>query len=179
MPLRSFAVTALPQFAKLYANNALVELRNEFERKAGLVFFLLLPISIGCFVFADWIVLIIGGTGYAESAILLRFFASYMAILPLDKFAGVMLDTINKPNLNFYKVMIQLAVNITGDYLGILIFGNLQSVAFVSTATFLAGVLFGYSQLSTHLGVSLKNILVLGWQEFVGRIMEVIRRKAV
>lgn len=179
MPLRSFAVTALPQFAKLYANNALNELRNEFERKAGLVFFLLLPISIGCFVFADWIVLIIGGKGYAESAVLLRFFASYMAILPLDKFAGVMLDTINKPNLNFYKVMIQLAVNITGDYLGILIFGNLQSVAFVSTATFLAGVLFGYGQLRTHLGVSLKNIFVLGWQEFVGRTMEVIRRKAV
>ncbi|MCF8425929.1 MAG: oligosaccharide flippase family protein [Bacteroidia bacterium] len=177
MPLRSFAITAMPKFAKLNAEKAFDALRLDFERKTGLVFFLLLPISIMCFVMADWVVFLIGGKGYSESAILLRFFASYMAILPLDKFAGVMLDTINKPNLNFYKVMIQLAVNIIGDYLGIMIFGNLESVAFVSTATFVAGVLFGYYQLNKHMGIQFKNVLVFGWTEFRNKSLEIIKLK--
>lgn len=176
MPLRSFAVTALPQFAKLYADKAYDALRFEFEKKAGLVFFLLLPIAIGSFLFADWLVLIIGGKTYSDSAILLRVFASYMAILPLDKFAGVMLDTINKPNLNFYKVMIQLAVNISGDYVGIAIFGNLESVAFVSTATFMAGMAFGYYQLNKHMGIRFSNVLVYGWQEVKLRSLGLINK---
>ncbi len=177
MPLRSFAVTELPKFAKLYADKAYDTLRSEFERKAGLVFFLLLPISIVSFVFADYIVLLIGGKSYAESAIILRVFASYMAILPLDKFAGVMLDTINKPNLNFYKVMIQLTVNIIGDYLGILIFGNLESVAFVSTLTFIAGMLFGYYQLKKAIGVSFRNVIRFGWIEYVNKVQLILNRK--
>jgi O-antigen/teichoic acid export membrane protein len=177
MPLRSFAVTALPQFARMYAENSLEKLRYEFEKKAGMVFFLLLPIAIGSFIFADWIVLLIGGEGYKESAILLRFFASYMAILPLDKFSGVLLDTINKPDLNFYKVMIMLSVNILGDYIGILIFGNLQSVAFVSTATFLAGMFFGYAQLNKHMGIKFSNVINYGWQEYVNLLLKVLKRK--
>jgi O-antigen/teichoic acid export membrane protein len=177
MPLRSFAVTALPQFAKLNAAKAYDELRFEFEKKAGLVFFLLLPIAIGSFIFADWIVLVIGGQGYAESAILLRFFASYMAILPLDKFAGVMLDTINKPNLNFYKVMIQLAVNIVGDFLAIMIFGNLESVAIISTATFIAGMAFGYTQLNKHMGIKFSNVLIFGWNEFKIKSLSILNKQ--
>jgi len=177
MPLRSFAITAMPRFAKLYAENSMDLLRDEFERKAGLLFFLLLPIAIGSFIFADWIVLIIGGEGYSDSAILLRFFASYMAILPLDKFSGVMLDTINKPNLNFYKVMIQLAVNIIGDYLGILVFGNLESVAFVSTATFVAGMAFGYYQLNKQMGIRFSNVISFGWYEFKLKGLQIINRQ--
>jgi O-antigen/teichoic acid export membrane protein len=177
MPLRSFAVTALPQFAKQFADKNYEALRFEFEKKAGMVFFLLLPIAIICFVFADWVVLLIGGTGYSESANILRFFASYMAILPLDKFSGVMLDTINKPHLNFYKVGIQLFVNIVGDYLAILIFGNLESVALVSTLTFIAGMIFGYYQLNKHMGIKFKNVLVYGWIEFSGHILKILKLK--
>ncbi len=177
VPLRSFALTALPQFSKLFAEKSYADLRLEFEKKSGMVFFLLLPISILCFVFADWLVFLIAGNGYEDSAILLRLFASYMAILPLDKFSGVLLDTINKPNINFYKVLIQLAINVIGDILGIYFFGNLASVAIVSTATFGAGVLFGYVQLYKHLGVKFSNVLRYGWFEFKTISLNVLRVK--
>jgi O-antigen/teichoic acid export membrane protein len=176
MPLRSFAVTAMPQFAKLYADKSYDSLRYEFEKKAGLVFFLLLPIAIGCFVFADWLVIVFGGIRYADSAILLRIFATYMVILPLDKFAGVLLDTVNKPNLNFYKVMIQLAVNIVGDYFAITLFGTLESVALVSTATFCAGMAFGYYQLYNQMGIRLGNVMRFGWQEMKLRSLGIINK---
>jgi O-antigen/teichoic acid export membrane protein len=176
MPLRSFAVTAMPQFAKLNADKSYDSLRYEFEKKAGLVFFLLLPIAIGCFVFADWLVIVFGGSGYADSSILLRIFATYMVILPLDKFAGVLLDTVNKPDLNFYKVMIQLAVNITGDYFAITLFGTLESVALVSTATFCAGMAFGYYQLYNQMGIRLGNVMRFGWQEVKLRSLGIVNK---
>jgi O-antigen/teichoic acid export membrane protein len=175
MPLRSFAVTALPQYAKMFAEGATTELKAIFERRTGLVFYLLLPISVLSFLFADWVVLILGGNNYADSAVLLRFFATYMAILPLDKFSGVLLDTINKPEINFIKVMIMLVVNISADYLGIYLFGNLESVAFASTLTFLSGMLFGYYQLNKHLGLNFKNILVFGWDEFLNWSFKVLK----
>ena len=176
MPLRSFAVTAMPQFAKLNADKSFDSLRYEFEKKAGLVFFLLLPIAVGCFVFADWLVIVFGGKGYAESSILLRIFATYMVILPLDKFAGVLLDTVNKPNLNFYKVMIQLAVNVIGDYVAITVFGTLESVALVSTGTFFAGMVFGYYQLHAQMGIRMQNVMRYGWQEMKLRSLRVINK---
>ncbi len=176
MPLRSFAVTAMPQFAKLNADKSFDSLRYEFEKKAGLVFFLLLPIAVGCFVFADWLVIVFGGQGYAESSILLRIFATYMVILPLDKFAGVLLDTVNKPNLNFYKVMIQLAVNVIGDYVAITVFGTLESVALVSTGTFFAGMVFGYYQLHAQMGIRMQNVMRYGWQEMKLRSLRVINK---
>jgi O-antigen/teichoic acid export membrane protein len=179
MPLRSFAVTALPQFARQYAEGNFEALRYEFERKAGMVFYLLLPISLISFIFADYIVLLIGGKGYADAALTLRLFASYMAILPLDKFSGVMLDTINKPNLNFYKILIMLFVNISGDFIGIALFGNVESVAVVSTATFLAGMIYGYIQLKKHMGVSFRNLLVLGWIDYKGYIFRILKIRKV
>lgn len=176
MPLKSFAVTAMPQFAKLNADKSFDSLRYEFEKKAGLVFFLLLPIAVGCFVFADWLVIVFGGKGYAEASILLRIFATYMVILTLDKFAGVLLDTVNKPNLNFYKVMIQLAVNVIGDYFAITMFGTLESVALVSTGTFFAGMIFGYYQLHVQMGIRMQNVMRYGLQEMKLRSLRVINK---
>ncbi len=177
MPLRSFAVTALPQFARQYADGNFVALKNEFERKSGMVFYLLLPIAIFCFVFADYLVLLIGGNQYADAALTLRFFASYMAILPLDKFSGVMLDTINKPDLNFYKVLLMLLVNIIGDIIAISIFQNVESVAFVSSATFLSGMIFGYYHLKKQMDISFRSMLNLGWIDYKGYIVRILKIK--
>jgi O-antigen/teichoic acid export membrane protein len=166
MPLRSFAVTALPEYAKMFANGQLKELKEVFERRTGLIFFILFPISLFSFILANWVIYLIGGLGYADSVIILRLFAPYMAILPLDKFSGVLLDTINKPHINFMKVSLMVFVNVVGDCIGILIFGNLESVAFVSTLTFLAGVAFGYYHLNKHLGIRIRNVFIYGWDEF-------------
>lgn len=176
MPLRSFTVTALPGYAKLVADGKMEELREVYEKRTGLIFYMLLPISFLSFLLADWVVLLLGGSSYQDAGVLLRLFATYMAILPLDKFSGVLLDTINKPNLNFFKVMIMLAVNVSGDYLGILIFGNLHSVAIVSTLTFLAGMLFGYYQLKKYTGIRFPYVLSEGWKEFIFWIKKLVNK---
>ncbi|MCX6186055.1 MAG: oligosaccharide flippase family protein [Bacteroidetes bacterium] len=166
LPIRSFAVTTLPLLAKVYAQGDKKLLKHEFERKAGFLFLLLLPLSIGCLVFAPQIIWLISGDKYQDSVIILRLFSIYTAIIPLDKFSGIMLDIINKPEMNFIKVMVMLIVNIIGDYIGIFEFGTIEAVAIVSTFTFGSGMIFGFFLLHKYLEVSFINTLKLGLMEF-------------
>lgn len=83
----------------------------------------------------------------------------------------------NKPQLNFYKVVIMLLVNIISDFIAIALFNNVESVAFVSTATFLAGMIFGYYHLKKHMNISLRSLLNLGWIDYKGYIVNILNIK--
>jgi len=162
IPIRSYAVANYPLLSKVHSEGRHELLRHEFERKTGFITLLLLPLSVLCFVFADQIVVLIAGDVYADSAILLRLFSIYSALTPLDRLSGVMLDIINKPEMNFVKVLLMLFVNILGDILAIKYFGNLESVAIVSTFTFVTGMVFGFYLLKKYINISVRNVFKLG-----------------
>jgi O-antigen/teichoic acid export membrane protein len=177
MPLRSFAITALPQFARLFAENEKELLKAEFERRTGAIFFMLLPLSLFCFFGAKWLVLILAGNNYLDSIILLQLFALYTAILPLDKFSGIMLDVIDKPQLNFIKVLLMLFVNVVGDILAIYYFKSLTAVAIVSTLTFITGTLYGFIMISRHIKISFTNVFVSGYYDIYTKLKQIISIK--
>ncbi|MFN4083023.1 MAG: oligosaccharide flippase family protein [Bacteroidia bacterium] len=177
MPLRSFAITALPQFAKLYSDKKLETLKYEFERRTGAIFFMLLPLSLVCLFFADFMVYILAGKGYEDSVILLKLFAIYTCILPLDKFSGIMLDVIDRPDLNFIKVMLMLAVNVIGGITVIYFFNSLEVLAIVSTLTFTTGTLYGFVMINKHLNVSFLNIFKLGFNDLYEKSLSIIKFK--
>lgn len=176
LPIRSFAITTLPVLAKVYALGDKKLLKYEFERKAGFLFLLLLPLSFSCLVFAPQIIWLISGDKYQGSVILLRLFSIYTAIIPLDKFSGIMLDIINRPEMNFFKVMVMLMVNIVGDYLGIFQFGTVEAVAIVSTFTFGSGMIFGFVLLKKYLDVSFTNTMKLGLMECKAKYNQITNR---
>lgn len=73
------------------------------------------------FIFAEQIVYILGGQDYIITANIFRIFCIYGLLLPIDRFIGVALDSVNQPRLNFYKVVYMAAANIIGD--SIVVFG--------------------------------------------------------
>jgi O-antigen/teichoic acid export membrane protein len=165
--IRSFAITNMPALSTIYASGNMVLLKKEFERKTGFLFLLLFPLSIISFVFAEPIVIVLAGNQYKDAALLLKLFSIYTALTPIDKLSGVMLDIINKPRLNFIKVILMLSVNVIGDIVCLYFFGTLESVAIVSTFTFATGVIYGMYLLNKHIEVSFLNVFKLGFQEFV------------
>jgi O-antigen/teichoic acid export membrane protein len=165
--IRSFAITNMPTLSAIYASGNHKLLKKEFERKTGFLFILLLPASLISFLYAEEIVLILAGEQYRDAAILLKLFSIYTALTPIDKLSGVMLDIINKPDLNFVKVILMLSVNVIGDIFCLYTFGTLESVAIVSIFTFATGVFYGIYLLNKHINVSFINIFKLGIQEFV------------
>lgn len=166
MPISAISITRLPTLAGLHTNNKFDELTKEFHRSTGTLWLAILPIAVICFVFAEPLVVLLGGEGFRESAAVLRFFAIYAAFLPLERYSGIGLDVVNKPRLNLIKVIIMFAVNVVGDIAVIKWFPGspVAAVAAISVITFGSGVLVGYWFLSKHIKFTFAGIISSGWQ---------------
>lgn len=117
IPLRSFAATAFPDMSKASILKDHQTVRSLFYANAGGMTFLMIPLMIFSFIFAEQIVYILGGQDYVITADIFRIFCIYGLLLPIDRFIGITLDSINQPRLNFYKVVYMASANILGDTL--------------------------------------------------------------
>ncbi len=115
IPLRSFMATAYPSMSKASIEGDKEKFKKTYYTYAGAVTFLLIPILIIGFIFAREFVIILGGMQYENTADIFRIFAVYGLLLPLDRFTGVALDSLNKPRKNFFKVVFMTVANIAGD----------------------------------------------------------------
>jgi len=115
IPLRSFMATAYPTFSKASIEGNIEKFKKYYYTYAGAVTFLLVPILIIAFIFAREFVIILGGMKYENTADIFRIFAIYGLLLPIDRFTGVALDSLNRPRKNFFKVVFMTVANILGD----------------------------------------------------------------
>lgn len=165
IPLRAFVGIAFPQMAKKYSLKMYDEFQDEFERDAGFSTILLLPISILAFIFSEQLVLWLGGPEYLEAANIVRIFAIYTALTPLDRFSGIALDVVNRPDLNFWKVLIMLSANVVGDIAVLYFTQDIFWVAFVSIFTFAIGIAIGFIFLKGKLPFRFFIIMSKGFNE--------------
>jgi len=167
IPLRSFTATALPAMSAAVQRDDKSQLTYILKKYAGILTMLIIPITLGSFIFADLIIDILGGHKYVNTyaSNIFRIFMCFALLMPVDRFFGITLDMLNKPHINMTKVIIMLIVNIAGDFAGIFIFHNLYGVALASILTFLSGVLYGYWILKKHLNFTMLGILKMGFIE--------------
>ena len=150
IPLRSFAATALPKLSSAYNQNNKGEVITIMKGYVGMLTILLIPVFIITFIFASFIVGIIGGNQYinteagAQAANVLRLFMGFALIYPADRFFAITLDAIHKPRINFVKVLIMLAINIIADLIGVLVFKNVYGITVAAVFPILTGAIIGY-----------------------------------
>ena len=146
------------------------EVKKVFYTYAGAMSYLFLAMSIFIFIFADLLVLILGGKQYigtnlvvgASPSTIVRIFAVCGILFPVETMAGVCLDSINKPNRNFQKVMYMAATNIIGDLIAVFIFKSLEVVALVSFIVTFLGVWIGSYFINYELKLDYTRILTSG-----------------
>jgi O-antigen/teichoic acid export membrane protein len=167
IPLRSFISVAMPIMSVSVHKDDKAHVNYIMTKYAGMLSIALVPVSIASIIAADLIIGLIGGGKYvhSEAGNVFRIFMCYGVLLPVDRFFGITLDILNQPRLNMIKVLLMLAVNIVGDFAGILIFHNLYGVAVGSIITFLAGVIYGYWAIKKYLKFSMIDIFVVGYRE--------------
>lgn len=167
IPLRSFTITAYPKMAKKYNEGDIFALKKIFYGYSGVVTFLFIPIAIFGFIFAEQLVWLLGGDAYKDAlpllATIFRIFSVYSILLPIDRFTGVALDSINKPRFNFNKVMLMAALNIIGDCIAVFVFQSLEAVAAVTVLFTFIGIVAGYYYLNKEIGIKMKMLLTEGW----------------
>lgn len=167
IPLRSFLATAFPKMSKASINNDPDRVKEVFYTYSGAITLLFIPMIIVCILFAKFFILILGGEQYTQTAvpiILFQIFAVYSFFLPIDRFTGVALDSINRPKKNFYKVMVMVILNIIGDLIALYILNSLIAVALVTIIFTIIGQIIGFRYLIKEIPVEFKNIFKYGYR---------------
>ncbi|MEA1875443.1 MAG: oligosaccharide flippase family protein [Bacteroidota bacterium] len=162
IPMRSFIAVAFPKMSKASRDNNIAEVRSVFYQYAGIVSWLMILLVAFLFIMAKPLILLLGGAEYSDSVLIFRIFLIYALLLPLDRFSGVSLDAINRPNLNMYKVIFMASANIIGDIIAIHYFKSLEAVAIVTIVNVLVGVFVGNWYLKKELDVKISKIYPSG-----------------
>jgi O-antigen/teichoic acid export membrane protein len=167
-PLRSIVMTSIPKLAALHGRVSSAEWADAFHRLSGRLWVGLLPVALVGIGGAPLWVVLLGGSQYREAAFILQLFLIQGLLLPLDRYAGVGLDTVGRPQANLAKVLLMLAVTVGVDLLVLWSGGTVTMVAGVALLTFTVGMLVGYRQLSRVVPVSVWASVRAGGQEAAG-----------
>src|ERR1035437_1497548 len=147
IPLRSFTATAFPKLSTAFQTG-----KYEFGKVLNMYLsysvFMLIPVIIILPFFSEFILRFLGGKNYADSIELqkqiLYIISIYIIALPYDRYSGIALFAFNKPELNFYKVVIMLTINVIFDFIAVFVFHSLQMVAIGSVIFTFAGIFIGW-----------------------------------
>lgn len=166
IPLRSFTITAYPKMSKSSWKKDFENVKKIFYGYSSVITMLFIPIAALGFIFAKPLILFLGGNEYKDALPLLvtifRIFTLYSILLPIDRFTGVALDSINKPKLNFNKVILMATANIIGDLVAVFIFKSLEAVAMVTVFFTIIGIVTGYYFLHKELKLNLNSFITEG-----------------
>ncbi|MGM0565397.1 MAG: lipopolysaccharide biosynthesis protein [Bacteroidota bacterium] len=168
IPIRSFMATAYPMMSKASINKNYQEFKKIYYTYAGAITYLLVPVAVIGFIFAEEFVIILGGRQYIHTADIFRIFAIYGLLLPIDRFTGVALDSLNRPRKNFFKVIWMTLANIIGDVFVIFVVMKYALGVALITLIFNTGLAFDnlfpasaqFSFYFTLQGVALVTILM-------------------
>jgi O-antigen/teichoic acid export membrane protein len=168
IPLRSFIATAMPSLSTSFNKGLKGEVLFIMKKYIGMITIILLPLSLLTILFADYIIFLLGGQKYVDSLApqVLRIFILIALLFPVDRFLAITLDVIHKPKINFYKVIIMLAVTIITDYIAIYLTGNVLGVVIATIIPSSIGIIISFYALNKHFAkFSLTNIYIVGISE--------------
>ncbi|MES2517371.1 MAG: oligosaccharide flippase family protein [Bacteroidota bacterium] len=144
IPLRSLSTTAFPQLAAKHNENDYNGFKKTLVQYLSWSYLLYIPGLVFAFILAPYLVLIIGGKQYADTAPIFRVFVFFGFLLPINRMTGICLDAIQKPNKNFYKVLVMAVINIIADLIAIYLTHDLVWVAFASVVNAIIGATLGW-----------------------------------
>ncbi|MBE0646839.1 MAG: oligosaccharide flippase family protein [Bacteroidales bacterium] len=191
--IRSFGATSFPKLSKFSIEGNIPEFRRVLYQYAGFLTYLLIPIAIISAFFAKDFVIILGGKQYKDVAdglaIVMQMFIIFSLLLPIDRFTGIGLDAINKPDKNFYKTLIMTSTNIVGDLIAVfLVHWLFPSLSMVTILIFISigsigfeimGVVFGFYYLNKEVPLKFFSIFTEGlvvYRDLYQKALEFIRK---
>jgi O-antigen/teichoic acid export membrane protein len=178
IPLRSGLGTAMPSMSAAVNRKRDDEVVELLKKYTGFLTLLFIPIVVGVLVFADVIVGLVGGGKYVatEAANLYRILIVCSLLFPLERFLGVTLDIIGRPQLNLVKVILALTVNVVADIACIHFTRSIYGAAWASIFTLLASTAYGYFVLRRFIPINFSGVPELAATEIRGQLDTVLRR---
>lgn len=151
IPLRSWAMSAYPKFSKLASVKDFSQFKSKFTKETKYFSFLLLPFLGIAFHFSEQIITLYAGDGFSQASNILKIFTIYLFIMPLDRYLGIALDSLDLPHINTMKVVLMASLNVFGDWYVLSHEIGLFAVAFITVLNTAFGILVGLYYLNKKL----------------------------
>ncbi len=191
--VRSFSATAFPLLSKASIDNDIVRFKKIFYQYSGAMTLLIIPIGIVFALFAKEFVYLMGGKEYlalsGELGIIMQMFIIFTFLLSIDRFTGISLDALNKPDLNFYKTISMTGANIIGDIIAVFvlhaIFPELSMifllicVSIVTIGFELVGLTLGMYFLNKQISVRYAPIFKEGFLFYKNLYLKYVRKRDI
>lgn len=117
VPTSSAAAVVFPQSAREMVANGKAGVKKMYEQSVGAILTLLIPIILFVELFPEIIILIIATEEYLPAVPLLRVTILFGLFLPFGSQMGTVLESIGKPNINFYCTVFGFLLNIVSNYI--------------------------------------------------------------
>jgi len=174
IPTFSMAAILFPQSARRMKEGKTV-IKELYEKAVGAIFALLIPGIIFVLIFAEWIIWIVAGEKYLDSAYLLRLTILYGLFIPYAVQFGTVLDSIGKPKINFWFTLGGAVLNIILNFIFISYFG-IVGAAYGTLVTYL--IAFGGMQYLLYKMLNVKAHKAFYYMfDFYGQIWDMIKKK--
>ncbi len=167
IPLLSFAASGMPSLASHYNHGEKDKMMYLMKKIVGMLTIGICFITIISLVFAQPIIGLIGGAKYyhSDAINLFRIFMSIAILFPADRFFALTLDVTNQPQVNFYKILMMLAVNLLADYFGILIFNSVFAIVIANIFPVVTAIIISYSYLNRYYKFNFWSMYKIGFNE--------------
>lgn len=184
IPLRSFVATAFPEMSIAYNQNNKEQVIHIMKKYTGMLTVALIPVMVVIFIFAPQAIGIIGGEKYIDTeagllaANVLRLFFTFALLYPADRFSAITLDVIHKPQINFYKIIVMLVINLVTDVIGIYLFKNIYGVALATIFPIITAIVISRFALKKYyMRYSFFDTYLLGYKELVILLRSFVKNK--
>ncbi len=161
--LRAIVSVALPKLSDYSVKNQLKDVKRVFQDYSGLLTFVYIPVMFLCFIFAEFLLGVLGGSEFKQMEGVFRVFCFYGLLLPIDRFTGVTLDCLNLPKYNFIKILAMVTFNICFNFLVLHFTSDLKYIALGTVLTTSLGIVIGIKFLNSSFQTSIGIILQSGY----------------
>ena len=169
IPLLSFKISSMPDMSAYYNKDQKYNVIFVTKKMIGMITLPIVFLAILSIIFAEPIIGIIGGRQYihSEAPNLFRIFMTLAILYPTDRYFALALDVIHKPQINFYKILIMLAINLVADYIGVSIVKSVYSIVLTNIFPIAAAIIITYIPLNKYYKFNFWSMYKLGYTELV------------
>jgi O-antigen/teichoic acid export membrane protein len=111
IPLRAVTLVIFPQLSQVFQREGATALARFWERSATQLLALVIPPCLLLWLLASPAIDLMAGPGYSDAAPVLQVFLLTALLKPWGRLAGISLDAIGHPRLNFRLVWLSMLLN--------------------------------------------------------------------
>lgn len=169
IPLLSFVSSSMPNLSSFYNNERHDEMILNMKKMIGTLTWCIFIFAVISVVFAEPVITLLGGSKYTHSSApnLFRIFIILAILYPTDRFFALTLDVIHKPQINFYKIIVVLAINLSCDFVGLSLYKSVYAVALPNVFPLLAAIIMAYIPLNQYYKFNIWGIYIVGYKELI------------